>query len=36
MGDHVSSFEVLLQANQIKRRTLNYDVKNDVRPCRAS
>jgi tetratricopeptide (TPR) repeat protein len=30
MGDHGPSFEVLLQANRIKRRTLNYDVKNDV------
>jgi hypothetical protein len=30
MGDHVPSFEVLLQANRLKRRTLNYDVRNDV------
>lgn len=30
MGDHGPSFEALLQANRIKRRTLNYDVRNDV------
>ena len=30
MCDHVPSFEVLLQASRLKRRTLNYDVRNDV------
>lgn len=30
LGDPVPSFEALLQANRLKRRTLNYDVRNDV------
>jgi len=30
IGDHAPSFEALLQANRLKRRTLHYDVRNDV------
>ena len=31
VGEFAQSFEVLLQANRIKRESLNYDVANDVR-----
>ncbi len=30
IGDHGPSFDTLLQANWLKRRTLKYDVRNDV------
>ena len=30
IGEYEASFDALLQANRLKRRTLNYDVKNDV------
>ena len=31
VGEFAQSFDILLQANRIKRRTLTYDVTNDVR-----